>query len=205
LGQPVSFKVDAFPKEKFEGVLTQIRMNPTTVQNVVTYDAIVDFDNPDLKLFPGMTAYATIPVDTARNVLKIANGALRYRPQLAAEEMQAIYARNGIAPERDDSRTADASEGRASDAAASHADGTPDGGLRSGNAQGPRTSVIVWKLHADHSIEPIQLVVGITDHAYTSVLAVLHGELQEGDPVVTGALAVKGQAQASIVGAPPRK
>src|SRR5262249_28038323 len=56
-GQRVSFKVDAFPRDTFEGRVSQVRMNATTVQNVVTYDTIIDFDNPDLKLFPGMTAY----------------------------------------------------------------------------------------------------------------------------------------------------
>jgi multidrug efflux pump subunit AcrA (membrane-fusion protein) len=64
LGRPVTFKVDAFPKDIFRGVVTQIRMNPAMVQNVVTYDVIVAFANPELKLFPGMTAYVTIPVAT---------------------------------------------------------------------------------------------------------------------------------------------
>ena len=64
LGQPVTFKVDAFPKERFTGSLTQIRMNPTMVQNVVTYDAIVDFDNVGMRLFPGMTAYVSMSVAT---------------------------------------------------------------------------------------------------------------------------------------------
>ena len=50
-------------------------MNPTTVQNVVTYDAVIDFANPELKLFPGMTAYVTIPVETAENVVKLPNAA----------------------------------------------------------------------------------------------------------------------------------
>ena len=62
----MTFKVDAFPKETFHGVVSQIRMNATTVQNVVTYDTIIDFANPELKLFPGMTAYVTIPVADGR-------------------------------------------------------------------------------------------------------------------------------------------
>src|SRR5712672_2763289 len=57
LGKPVTFKVDAFPKDTFHGRVAQVRMNATTVQNVVTYDTIIEFDNPELKLFPGMTAY----------------------------------------------------------------------------------------------------------------------------------------------------
>ncbi|MGH8764215.1 MAG: efflux RND transporter periplasmic adaptor subunit [Burkholderiales bacterium] len=80
VGRTATFKVDAFPKDTFSGLVSHVRMNPTTLQNVVTYDAIIDFDNPERKLFPGMTAYVTIPVASARNVLKIPNGALRYRP-----------------------------------------------------------------------------------------------------------------------------
>ena len=77
VGKEVTFKVDAFPKETFRGVVSQVRMNATTVQNVVTYDTIIDFANPELKLFPGMTAYVTIPVATVQNVLKLPNTALR--------------------------------------------------------------------------------------------------------------------------------
>ncbi|MGZ4816249.1 MAG: efflux RND transporter periplasmic adaptor subunit, partial [Terriglobales bacterium] len=76
-GQKVTFRVDAFPRDTFGGTVTQVRMNPTTVQNVVTYDTVIDFDNPDLKLFPGMTAYITIPVATAQSVLRVPNAALR--------------------------------------------------------------------------------------------------------------------------------
>jgi HlyD family secretion protein len=95
-GQMVSFKVDAFPRDTFTGRVSQVRMNPTTVQNVVTYDTIVDFDNPELKLFPGMTAYITIPVATATNVLKVPNGAMRFRPDLKPEELTALYKKYGF-------------------------------------------------------------------------------------------------------------
>src|SRR6267378_4491603 len=90
-GQHVTFKVDAFPKETFDGTVSQVRMNATTVQNVVTYDTIIDFKNPDMKLFPGMTAYVTIPVATAREVLKIPNGALRFKPDMDPKEILALY------------------------------------------------------------------------------------------------------------------
>src|ERR1043165_4890779 len=99
-GQPVTFKVDAFPKEIFHGNVAQIRMNPTTVQNVVTYDAVIEFENRDLKLFPGMTAYVTIPVATVENVEKLPNAALRFKPPMTPEEVRARYALAGIA--RDD-------------------------------------------------------------------------------------------------------
>ena len=96
VGKQVTFKVDALPKQTFQGVVSQIRMNPTTVQSVVTYDTIIEFANPELKLFPGMTAYVTIPVATAQNVLKLPNTALRYKPPMAPEEVLALYQRYGI-------------------------------------------------------------------------------------------------------------
>ena len=95
-GQRVQFKVDAFPRDNFPGVVSQIRMNPTTVQNVVTYDTIIGFDNPELKLFPGMTAYVTIPVASAHDVLKVPNGALRYNPDMKPEELRSLLQQNGI-------------------------------------------------------------------------------------------------------------
>ena len=87
-GQPVTFKVDAIPTESFTGRVSQVRLNATTVQNVVTYTTVVDFDNPQMKLFPGMTAYVTIPVATADNVMKVPNAALRFTPQTDAAKTQ---------------------------------------------------------------------------------------------------------------------
>ena len=95
-GQPVTFKVDAFPNETFRGQVQEVRMNATVVQNVVTYDTIVAFDNPDRKLFPGMTAYVTIPVAHADNVLKIPNGALRFKPDLDPKQLQALCEKYGV-------------------------------------------------------------------------------------------------------------
>src|SRR5262249_56388303 len=74
-GQTVSFKVDAYPKDTFTGKVSQIRMNATTVQNVVTYNTIIDFDNPLMKLFPGMTAYITIPVANSADVCRLPHDA----------------------------------------------------------------------------------------------------------------------------------
>ena len=79
-GQPVSFTVDAFPERKFTGRVMQIRNSPTTVQNVVTYDTVIEVSNPDLKLRPGMTANASIITAQRSGVLKIPNAALRFRP-----------------------------------------------------------------------------------------------------------------------------
>src|SRR5712672_1240761 len=70
-GQVVNFKVDAYPKDTFSGRVSQVRMNATTVQNVVTYNTVIDFNNPELKLFPGMTAYITIQVASTSNALRV--------------------------------------------------------------------------------------------------------------------------------------
>src|SRR5207245_3484539 len=95
-GKQVTFKVDAFPKETFRGTVTQVRMNPTIVQNVVTYDTMIEFDNPDLKLFPGMTAYVTIPVASVQNALKLPNTTLRYKSLMSPEEIVRLYQQYGI-------------------------------------------------------------------------------------------------------------
>ena len=79
-GQPVDFTVDAFPDEVFHGQVVQVRKSPTTTQNVVTYETIITVDNPEQKLFPGMTADVSILVAERTNVLKIPNTALRYTP-----------------------------------------------------------------------------------------------------------------------------
>lgn len=76
----VKFTVDAYPNDTFTGRISEIRLNPQTVQNVVTYNVIVSVDNPELKLKPGMTANITITVAQRDNVLKVPNAALRYVP-----------------------------------------------------------------------------------------------------------------------------
>jgi len=80
LGQPVEFTVDAYPELTFRGKVEQIRISPISVQNVVTYDVVVMVDNPELKLKPGMTANVEIITAVQKEVLKIPNAALRFRP-----------------------------------------------------------------------------------------------------------------------------
>jgi len=78
--QAVTFRVDAYPSETFRGRVSQVRLNPTTVQNVVTYAAIIDAPNPSLKLKPGMTANVTIEVARRDDVLRVPAAALRFKP-----------------------------------------------------------------------------------------------------------------------------
>jgi len=189
VGQPVAFKVDAFPKDTFRGRVSQVRMNATTVQNVVTYDTVIDFDNPDLKLFPGMTAYVTIPVATAEDTLKVPNGALRYKPDMKPEEIRALYEKYGIqeSTATRQARATGAAGGGTAGRAAPQGGEQPGGGAEGAVPRQPRTdTAIVWKLRPDKSIEPVKIGIGITDHTYTEVTQVLKGGLQPGEEVVTG-------------------
>ena len=181
--QDVTFKVDAFPKETFKGVVNEIRMNATTVQNVVTYDAIIDLDNPDNKLLPGMTAYVTVPVASVTNVIEIPNSALRFHPSLPPNQIRALYAKYGVHESSDTPPIGD-NPVRAADSAS----------VRRPRASDAEQGVI-WKLHADNSLEPVRVALGITDHAHTETLAVIGGTLGVGDDVITGAPVAQGQAR----------
>jgi len=79
-GDKATFTVDAYPKRVFHGTVTQVRLSPQTVQNVVTYDAVVGADNSDLALMPGMTASTQIVVDQRNDALRVPDQALRYSP-----------------------------------------------------------------------------------------------------------------------------
>lgn len=185
VGQKATFKVDAFPKDTFEGRVVQVRMNATVVQNVVTYDTVIEFSNPDMKLFPGMTAYVTIPVASVSNVLKVPNGALRFKPDMKPEEIRALYARYGIQEGAGEGRRARRTQQDRGQQAGQQ-QGEP-GGAAEGPPE-PRPDVVtVWKLRPDKTIEPVRLRVGITDRTVTQLVEVLKGELKEGDELVTGA------------------
>lgn len=84
-GQASSFTVDAFPDRTFNGVVKQIRLNPTAAQNVVAYTVIVSADNPDMRLLPGMTATVTIELGKKTDVLKVPTAALRFKPKTEGE------------------------------------------------------------------------------------------------------------------------
>src|SRR5216683_944338 len=186
-GKAVTFKVDAFPKDTFHGLVSQVRMNPTTVQSVVTYDTIIEFANPELKLFPGMTAYVTIPVDTVQDVIKVPNTALRYKPPMAPEEILSIYKQYGIEGSDEQRSAKAAAEEKAAGVSAQNLPRAPKA-----------ETAVVWKLHADQSMEPVKVSLGITDHAYTEVSAVLKGDLKEGDDLIIRSVTSKPQAPGTL-------
>ena len=189
-GQVVTFKVDAFPRDTFTGRVSQIRMNATTVQNVVTYNTVIDFDNPELKLFPGMTAYITIPVASATNGLRVPNGALRYKPDLKVEEIRALYQKYGL---DDNTTTSIASDSSGSGVVGkrdrAHAALPQPSGSDTEHEGTPRLDIaVLWKLHPDQTIEPVKIRTGITDHTVTEVAEVVKGELKPGEELVTGSM-----------------
>jgi HlyD family secretion protein len=196
-GQQVSFKVDAYPRDTFTGTVSQVRMNSTVVQNVVTYDTIIDFNNPEMKLFPGMTAYVTIPVATA-SAVKVPNGALRYKPDLSGDEIHRLYQQYGI-PET-------AAQPAAQDSGNQQKNGSHPQAARGGRPAepaGPRYDVqIVWKELADKSLQPVRIKTGITDHTFTALVQELNGSLKPGDDLVTGVAQGRSSGGLSAPGAP---
>jgi HlyD family secretion protein len=205
VGAQASFRVDTFPRETFYGRVSQVRMNAATIQNVVTYNTTIEFDNPNVRLFPGMTAYVSIPVAWANDVVKVPNGALRFRPDLTDSERQALYAKYGV---KESARGTEAGRIGAGGAAPTGGGGqgstAPDTGA--GGGQGPRKgqgggaggqnggrggvanslredSGIVWKLNPDKTLEPIQVGLGVTDFTFTAMTS---GKLNPGDDLVIG-------------------
>jgi HlyD family secretion protein len=169
-GMPASFTVDAFPGEVFRGTVRQVRNAPQTVQNVVTYDAVVDVDNPELKLKPGMTATVTFVHAEKGDVLRVPNAALRFRPPAGF----------GAGAKGNAARPAGEAAGRRP--------GAGGGGV--GDA-GART---VWVLRGEVP-EPARVRLGISDGSLTEVAAVVSGTLDAGDLVVTDAGAPSGTPQ----------
>jgi HlyD family secretion protein len=168
-GMAASFTVDAYPSEVFRGTVRQIRNAPQTVQNVVTYDAVIDVANPDLKLKPGMTANVTFIYAEKDDVLRVPNAALRFRPP----------------PTLLGSGAGGAGAGRpagAPGAAASPGAGRPGAGGTGGRpGVEPPDRRTVWTL-ADDKPEPERIRVGISDGTFSEVV---EGEVKAGELVIT--------------------
>jgi HlyD family secretion protein len=157
-GQSVEFTVDAFPYRTFRGTVRQVRNSPITVQNVVSYDTVIDVNNPDLKLKPGMTANVSVIIAERAEALKVPNATLRYRPA--------------------DAPAATTPRPRGT--------GSGGGGGGSGRTRGERSMMrTVYTLPAGATRgkpEAVQVKIGISDGTETEIAE----GLKEGDTVVTG-------------------
>jgi HlyD family secretion protein len=175
-GMPATFTVDAWPGEKFHGTVRQIRNAPQTIQNVVSYDVIVDVDNSDGKLRPGMTANATFVVETKGDVLRVPNAALRFRPPRSFTAKTAGGADGGPAAPEEKRRHGVGGGGGA---------GT-GGDEKHAGADGkkPDNAREVWVMRAGQPAST-KIHTGLSDGTLTEVV---DGDLKEGDEVVTDAV-----------------
>ena len=170
--QPVVFKVEAYPNEVFTGgVIEQIRLSPTTEQNVVTYPVVVATPNPDLKLLPGMTAELTFQVAVHEDILKVPNAAIWYLP----DSKEHVHA--------DDHNKLDFSlkmeEAESDRRKSALADKPID---ESAEAIRKAATRHVW-IRDGEKLRAVEIQVGVRDYQFTEVVG---GDLKEGDQVVTG-------------------
>lgn len=177
-GQTARFTVDAFPDDRFSGVVKQVRYSPEVIQNVVTYTTIVDVDNPEMKLRPGMTATISIVVGEAKNAIRVPNSALRFQPP--PEVLQAMFEemRREMQAKRAESGRADSQQEKR----------RPQGSFQMGQGFGrtgsrARDRARVWTLDETEKLKMVSIRIGVTDNTYTEVTG---GDLQEGMEVITG-------------------
>lgn len=206
VGQPATFTVDAYPDERFRGRIKEVRLNATSNQNVVTYPVILEVPNPDEKLRPLMTADVSIQVAQVKDVLRVPNAALRFRPMATGEDAaRATRGGNGASPSaatpavtpgegaRGGGRRGGGARGESAPAGTPASAGAPSaerpyGGERAGAPSGGQT---IYVAAPDGKLRPVRIRTGISDGRYTEVLG---GELQEGDAVVVGAATTKADA-----------
>lgn len=221
VNQDVKFSVDAYPYRTFQGKLSQIRYGAITNQNVINYDCVIDVNNSDLKLLPGMTANVSIIVAQRNNALKIPNAALRFRPP---EAIAAELKTNTLMATTEGQRPGGGGGGGGEGRGGGQGQGRP-GAVRQGGAGGGggerrgertaggepsltphrppserqlvRTIYVLPKTKtgdpADVKPQPVQIRVGISDGMNTEVVQ----GLEEGAQVVTGILSEGGSSRPS--------
>jgi len=182
-GQRVEFTVDAFPDAKFTGTVSQIRLKPTTVSNVVTYTVIINAPNPDLKLLPGLTADITIYVEEVKDVLTVPYKAIKFTPTADyLAKMGKEMKKNGMpSGHKRDSGYKGSWQGSAPS-------GMPQGSAPSAMPQGTTGTTgssvkqtMVWVKEGER-IHPVPVELGSND----GTIAEVKSGLKEGDLVVTG-------------------
>jgi HlyD family secretion protein len=196
----VKFSVDAFPGKDFDGKIQQMRLSPQNVQNVVTYNVVIDVSNPEQKLKPGMTANLTITIDERNNVLKVPNSALRFTPQDTTAQKPAAAATTAAGNSNGQGRRKQPTD-NANSAANSASPQTGESPFASSTAPVLAGQTrLVWVLGADGKPQSRKIKVGLTDGTSTEVV---EGNLQEGEMVVTGqTLTSANKAQTGATPAP---
>jgi HlyD family secretion protein len=176
----VRFSVDAFPGKEFDGKIEQMRLNPVNVQNVVTYNVVIDVDNPEQKLKPGMTANLTITIDERNNVLKVPNSALRFTPPRnndSSSGAQGQWQGQGGQGRRRQQQQGD------NNSAGGNGNGGENRFAPASAPVLPGQVRVVWVLGQNGKPERRRITVGLSDGSATEVV---DGDLREGDMVITG-------------------
>ena len=202
VGQLARFTVDAYPDEEFRGRISQIRLNASVNQNVVSYPVIIEVPNPDEKLRPKMTANVTIDVAQVQNVLRIANAALRFKPP--EEEKKP----SGAPAPSPASSSSQAPTDTARQAFRMGERGRGFGGAAGAMgevARQPKRPQTIYVLEDKNKLKPVEIRTGISDGRYTQVV---DGAVKEGDAVVIGTATSKVEGPSAFGGAgqggPPR-
>jgi HlyD family secretion protein len=193
VSQGARFTVDSYPDQEFHGQISQIRLNATVAQNVVTYPVIIMVPNPDEKLRPKMTANVTIDVATVSDVLRLPNAALRFKPQTGGAEgtpaTSTAGGRQGGGQRAQAGGTATASGANPERSAAQMGQrgpgvtGAAAPWARGGGGGKARGGQNVYILDANNIVKPVWIRTGITDGHYTQVVA---GDLKPGDNIIVG-------------------
>lgn len=174
----VTFTVDAYLGRQFSGTIKEVRLNPQNVQNVVTYNVVINVQNPDLKLMPGMTTNLTFAVAERKGVLKVPNAALRFTPKdMTPEKIRELLRQRAGVP------SAEGTPGEATARQREGREGRQRANANAGEGAAEGQSRIVWLLGAGGNPEPRRIKLGITDGSATEVLS---GDLREGDPIIVG-------------------
>lgn len=192
-GQPVTFTVQAYPDEVFTGSVQKVRLQSVTTENVVNYTVVVEVANKGSKLLPGMTASVDFRIGEAKNVFKVANAALRFRP---TEEMTAQL-RERMAARRAAAQAAGESDGReggprsgsegpsnpGSAIAGGAGPGNGGGAQGAGNRQRSANSAMLWYLDAEGKLATARVRTGLSDGQSTEISG---RDLKEGMQVIAG-------------------
>ncbi|MFZ6760051.1 efflux RND transporter periplasmic adaptor subunit [Undibacterium sp. Ji50W] len=177
-GLPARFVVDAYPDREFEAKLRQFRLAANVQQNVVTYNVVLDVDNKDELLKPGMTAQVRLVVGSRENVIRIPTAALRYKP---SEEEQAKEAKALKDKEKNGSAAAPASASTSSNLPAPDVD--DDVAFRT--KKDLTRTFKLYKLDDKNQARTVDVKIGLSNFKYTEVIS---GDLKPGDKVITRAL-----------------
>ena len=166
--QKVEFTVDAYPDDLFEGFIFQVRLQPNTFQNVVTYPVVVETPNPDMKLLPGMTANLSFQVEKKEDVVKIPNAALRFYPKTEQVREEDRKLLEGVEEEMEDDDSAEIEEELSAE--------------QKVTANEDRDRRHVWIVDGEF-LKAVEIVTGLSDNKYTELVS---GEIDVEQELVTG-------------------